>query len=226
LKKKLFMVISLITLLASQAAMSAVTTTTVNKQTNTMELSLQYPQGFADPAINAIISDFVALNRQELNTVIQADKGPASLPGKNSLNISYQIMFENSKVISLLMTVITNQRGAAHPVSHVKTFNFISGQQVTLNQILLENTLKTIADLSKAALSKKGITESDWVAKGTSPSEDNYKNWYFTPQGIAIVFDTYQVAAYVYGAQTVLIPLNMVQSWIRPEIAQAVWGSS
>lgn len=226
LKKTLLAAIGLVSLLITQVGLGAVTTTTIKKVTNTLAINLKYPQGFAQPQINQTISDFVADQQQKIIQIDQADNGPATLPGKNSLDISYQVMFENSKVVSVWLAVSTNQRGAAHPANFVRTFNFVNGQQVTLNQIVLSPAnLKDIADFSQASISQKAISDSTWVAKGTQPTDENYGKWYFTSDGLAVVFDTYQVAAYVYGAQTVIIPLSIVRQWLRPDIMQLVWGN-
>lgn len=226
-KKILLITLGLFGFLTYQTGYCAVTTATITQGSNTLEIDIKYPQGFDSATINTTLSDFVTTQQKEIEKIDEDDKGPANLPGKNSLTISYQIMFQQPEVLSLVMTVVTNQRGAAHPDNHVKTFNFISGKQVSLDEILInQDSLNTIADWSKTAISQKNISDPDWVVKGTKPSSDNYKNWYFAKEGIAIVFDTYQVAAYVYGAQTILLPRSMINPLIRPEIMQLVWGNS
>ncbi|KTD18838.1 endo-1,4-beta-xylanase-like protein [Legionella lansingensis] len=200
-------------------------TVVVKKETATFDLDLKYPQGFADKNIDKTVKAFID-ETQKADANPDAKDVPDA-PGKNSLYVDYKTEFQNKNAISLLFTISVYNRGAAHPNNTVKSFNFIHGKEITLTELFKPNSeyLLTIAKLSKAALQEKKISDENWLTTGTNPTAENYRNWYFTADGLAIVFDTYQVAAYVYGPQTVMIAKSKLKNLLRPEIVKAVWGS-
>ena len=59
---------------------------------------------------------------------------------------------------------------------------------------------------------------------GTKPEKENYKLWSFSEDGLTMIFDTYQIAAYVYGAPTVNVPKSQFLSLLQVNIQPAVWG--
>ncbi|KTD13367.1 DUF3298 and DUF4163 domain-containing protein [Legionella jamestowniensis] len=201
------------------------TTVKIKKENATFDLDIKYPQGFANKNIDKTVKNFIdETQRADFNP----DTDEASdAPGKNSLYIDYKLEFQNQNAVSLLFTISVNNRGAAHPNNSIKTFNFIDGKEVTLADLFKSDTnyLPEIAKFSRMTLLEKKISDEEWVAKGTEPTEENYRNWHFVKDGVAIVFDTYQVAAYVYGPQTVIISKSKLANWLRPEVAKALWGN-
>ncbi|CEK11360.1 DUF3298 and DUF4163 domain-containing protein [Legionella hackeliae] len=202
------------------------TTVTLKKESATFDLDLKYPQGFANKNIDNIVKTFIdETQRADFNP----DSDAASdAPGKNSLHIDYKLQFQNKNAVSLLFNISVYNRGAAHPNNTVRTFNFIDGKEVLLADLFMpeSNYLAAISKISQAAIIEKKISDdNDWITKGTEPTKENYRNWYFTNDGLAIVFDTYQVAAYVYGPQTVTIPKSKLANWLRPEVAKTLWGN-
>lgn len=201
-------------------------TVEIKKETAEMDLQIKYPQGFADKSIDtAVLTLIEAL--QKADTPKNEAKLPADVPGKNSLYIDYKTQFQNKQALSLVFSISTYSRGAAHPANQVKSLNFLKGLVVNLEQLFKPNSdyLTKIAALSRESIMKKKISDKDWVTKGTQPTTENYKNWFFTKNGLAIVFDTYQVAAYVYGPQTVEISKVELKNFLRPEVVNAVWGN-
>lgn len=200
-------------------------TVELKKETAEMDLQIKYPQGFADKSIDTAILTLVEV-LQKADTPKTQEKLPADLPGKNSLYIDYQTKFQNKQALSLLFSISAYTRGAAHPANQVKSLNFLKGLVVNLDQLFKPNSdyLAKIAELSRESIMKKKISDKDWVTKGTEPSAENYKNWFFTKNGLAMVFDTYQVAAYVYGPQTVEISKNELKDYLRSEIVNDIWG--
>ncbi|KTC86316.1 DUF3298 and DUF4163 domain-containing protein [Legionella brunensis] len=200
-------------------------TITVKKETSTFDLDIKYPQGFTNKNVDEVVKAFID-KTQSADANPDANDIP-NAQGKNSLYIDYKIEFQNKNALSLLFSISSYSRGAAHPNNVVKSFNFIDGREVTLDDLFKpgSNYLPEIAKLSRAAILEKKISEENWVVTGTNPTQENYRNWYFTADGLAIVFDTYQVAAYVYGPQTVTITKSKLINWLRPEVAKALWGN-
>lgn len=49
-----------------------------------------------------------------------------------------------------------------------------------------------------------------------APTADNYAVWNITPDGLLITFNEVQVAAYAAGAQSVLVPFEVVHDLAAP----------
>ncbi|WP_028387728.1 DUF3298 and DUF4163 domain-containing protein [Legionella fairfieldensis] len=224
MKKSVFAILLLCFSLSTIAAQSS-KTVVIKKSSADLEVQIKYPQGFYDHNIDKAVRLLITKAQKDNMPVIDKTM-PVDVPGKSGLYIDYKTKFQNKNALSLLFTVSSYNRGAAHPNHVMKSLNFLNGQVVTLDQLFKpdSNYLTEIANFSRNAVMKKKLADADWVAKGTSPATDNYENWYFTSDGLAVVFDTYQVAPYVYGPQTVQIPRTTLAAWLRPEVVNAVWG--
>lgn len=226
MKRSIFAGILLFVSLTTVWAMSP-KSVVIKNETDNFDLQIKYPQGFANKNIDTAVRRLIAdLQKSDIPTNGHG-KLSADVPGKSSLYIDYKTEFQNKNALSLLFSLSAYTRGAAHPRNRVKSFNFLNGQVVRLEQLFKPNShyLPKIAELSRRALMKKKISDKDWIITGTKPTQDNYKNWFFTKNGLAIVFDTYQVAAYVYGPQTIEIPKVSLANWLRPEVINSVWGN-
>ncbi|STX29551.1 endo-1,4-beta-xylanase [Legionella beliardensis] len=202
-------------------------TVAIKKETKNFILDVKYPQGFNKGQIDQAVKAFITKvkNAQDMS---DSDPLTANLPGKNSLYIDYKIAFQNDHAVSLLFNISTYSRGAAHPNNTVKTMNFIDGKQIGLSNLFKPNTnyLTEIANYCRTKLLKMENADEKWVNEGTQAINKNYKNWNFNDQGLAIIFDTYQVAAYVYGPQTIIIPQSSLATSLRLDIQKAVWGNA
>ncbi|CAM2791354.1 endo-1,4-beta-xylanase [Legionella steigerwaltii] len=208
-------------------AVCAVTPVSVKKETPAYIIDVKYPQGFNDPRINAAVQAFIEKTKKSFLKEIDLDKDtPADAPGKTGLNVTYSLPYKTKKALSVSFNISIYHRGAAHPSNTVAVLNFINGSQVELSDLFRPevNYLKPIASFSNKKISGKGFSDQKWIDEGTKPIDKNYKIWSFSSQGINIIFDTYQVAAYVYGPQTVKIPLSQISSLIKPEVMRSVWG--
>jgi Protein of unknown function (DUF3298) len=219
------LVFTLIGLCFSLGTAWALPKTVVIKETSAnFDQEIKYPQDFAAKNIDKIVRE--RINAVQNALLVQGNLS-AEVPGKSSLNIDYKTEFQARDALSLVFFVATYTPGAAHPNNSVITLNFLSGQQVSLEQLFQANSdyLTQIAKFSLAAIAKKRIVNQDWLTRGTKPTEENYKNWFFSKNGLTIVFDTYQVAPYVYGPQMVEIPKARLAKLLRPEVINSVWGN-
>jgi len=110
------------------------------------------------------------------------------------------------------------------------TYDFInysidSGEKINWDQIFKKDSdyLKIISDYAKNSLNRQLLKPEDsmsdlgWIEEGTSPISDNYNtNVGFNKDGLVIVFQQYQVAAYAAGPQEVTIPYTQLESAINP----------
>ncbi len=209
-------------------AVQAITTATVKKETATYVLDIKYPQGFNNSNINTVIKDFVEYTQKSFFNELTEDENIAiDVSGKSGLTITYSIPYEQNNALSVRMNISIYHRGAAHPLNTVSVLNFIEGKQVELAELFKPgaNYLESIASVCNKEIKTKNISDDKWIQEGTKPVAENYHVWAFTPKGLEIIFDSYQVAAYVYGPQTVVIPLSAIATLVKPELLKTVWKS-
>lgn len=177
-------------------------------------------------AFNKAVSDFVSKEVSEFKKDIKANlaesSADANRPG-NSLEISYHTTFADKNLISLL--VWTYQfTGGAHGNSLSTTFNYDlqNGRLLKLADLFQpnSNSLKIISGYCITTLTKElggeGI-DPEWLRNGAGPKAENYKSWNLTPDGLQITFDAYQVAAYAFGPQEVIVPYSALKKIIKPD---------
>ena len=205
----------------------AITPVTIKKETDKYLVDIKYPQGFQSSEVNSTIKEFIEKTQDQFMKSLSEDADvPSDAPGKTGLNITYSVPYQSKNALSVRFNVSIYHRGAAHPANNVVVKNFIDGHSVQLSDLFVSGAgyLKPIAAFSKQAITAKKISDAKWIAEGTKPAEKNYEVWSFNDKGIAIIFNSYQVAAYVYGEQTVVIPLDNISSMLKPKISATVWG--
>ncbi|ARB94062.1 DUF3298 and DUF4163 domain-containing protein [Legionella longbeachae] len=224
---KLVKIVLSLYLTACSYVVYAVYPASVQKETSTYILDIKYPQGFKDPRIDADLQGFIENTKQRFFKEVGADADvSADAPGKSGLNITYSLPYKTKNVLSVRFMISIYHKGAAHPANTVSTLNFINGSQVQLSELFRPEVdyLKPMADFCYKKIIAKNISDKKWIGEGTKPTDKNYKIWSFSSEGIDVIFDTYQVAAYVYGPQTVSVPLSQIASLLKPEVAHKVWG--
>lgn len=104
-------------------------------------------------------------------------------------------------------------------------YNVDSGEKINWQDVFKKDSdyLKIISNYSKDNLSNQllkpdePLSDSGWIEQGTAPTNDNYNtNIGFDKDGLTIVFQQYQVAAYAAGPQQVLIPYLQLKDVINP----------
>lgn len=205
----------------------AITPVVIKKETKSYILDIEYPQGFDSSEVNSVIKNYIQSTQKSFMKELSDDADtPADAPGKTGLNIRYLVPYKSNDALSVRFNISIYHRGAAHPSNNVVVENFIKGHPVKLDDLFVSGSdyLKPIAAFSNKVITEKKISDEEWVKEGTSPTDKNYQVWYFTNEGLAIIFNSYQVAAYVYGEQTIDIPLDTISSLVKPEILKTVWS--
>lgn len=135
----------------------------------------------------------------------------------------------------------------AIPIESAWVFDVLQQAPVTLNALFVEPNAaqQALAEqvrsdlLPRLLLSAPDAQEElsadllkEWqrvtlkmLDEGTAPNTDNYDNFVvlsghtaMSPSpGLRFVFPPYQVAAYVYGTQTVDVPAAVFRQWLKPE---------
>jgi uncharacterized protein YecT (DUF1311 family) len=113
--------------------------------------------------------------------------------------------------------------GGAHPNTYSRTFNFLmpDGVEVELPELFTARGVKLISDLAIERLtddlSAHHVSDADWIKRGAGPNGRNFRSFILQPDELALVFDAYQVAAYVAGPQDVTIPLAKLKGTLRAD---------
>jgi len=113
--------------------------------------------------------------------------------------------------------------GGAHPISNVITYNYDVQNQKEINLSYFypndPNYLQEVSDASRAQLTPALETANSeasldsgsesMLEQGTDPTDPtNFQMFTFTNSTITIYFGEYQVAPYVDGEQTVILPIK------------------
>jgi len=136
---------------------------------------------------------------------------------KNSMSMDYDIdvvPFKNDRVISVRLATEMMQGGRPHPYHKHISFNFdVTQGKVLVLKNLFKPHARYLVAFSKYSASQLDAKLSDkfMIADGTKPVDKNYEIWNLDNDGFLITFDEYQVAPYVYGAQEVRVPFDVVQ---------------
>jgi hypothetical protein len=195
-----------------------------SSQSPSFSASMRIPTlaGSDDPRLQQVNQRLENIIQQELQAFKQTLAGwtpPPNFP-PSAFYQSYQLLSAPGDLLSLKLDFSFYAAGAAHPGHYTITFNYDLhlGQEITLDQLFLHGVghLQTLADFSKAELSKRDIA-FDMFSDGANPTPENYRNWNITPTGLLITFDEYQVAPYAAGAQLVMVPYARIQNIINPD---------
>ncbi|MFN2516684.1 MAG: DUF3298 and DUF4163 domain-containing protein [Pyrinomonadaceae bacterium] len=209
-----------------------------NKQLK-YEIDAGYPQltGSADPnfekfnqTVRSLVTKKVREFKEEIASTAE-EQLPAESPTESmgsDLGIAYTVVLAKDDLISTQFDVSSYESGAAHPNSYSEVINFDlkNGKSLKLPDLFRPGSkyLQTIAAFSIADLKKQAkqqgadsMLDEDWIQRGAAPDVSNYDSWTISKKGLAITFDSYQVAAYAAGPQHVLIPHSALKEIIKPD---------
>ena len=193
-----------------------------------------FPQLRSDSAnepidgFNQLVTDFVQQKVDEFKLNVSQNQAPKQkLPKsifKNDLYIDFATSFVqsgNDPIISIRFNIQGNIAGLAHPYHHhyVLNYDLESGEALDLEDLFKPNSnyLQVLSDYTSDVLRKRHLRDKSLISEGTAPRAENFKNWNIKPNGLLITFDEYQVASYVEGAQTVLVPYSALTDVIDDE---------
>lgn len=188
-------------------------------------IDLTYPQ-FAglknvtfQKLVNDSLRDWVATATAEFKQDAQK-----TAVGDTTRNIQYSLMTKgnviqvNNSVVSVRFEV-EDFRGGAHPNKYNKTFNYsgVTGKQLALGDLFKpgSNYLTTLSKIAKADLlnqMKDNPNVGTMVNTGTTPKEENYKNFVLNSKALIVIFDPATVAPNVEGSKEVAVPFKDLQA--------------
>ncbi|MEO8610496.1 MAG: RsiV family protein [Chloroflexota bacterium] len=170
-------------------------------------------------AADKIIEDTAGSFKSDTLTYQTGSDLPPDIAALGSyIGVGYQFFTPTDSLLSISFGVNWYSAGAAHPNSYSRTLNY----NLTAGKVLaLADLFKSDAQYLEAvsAYSIKVLTEKGTLMfpDGAQATDDNYKNWNLTPDGLLITFDDYQVAPHVAGPQQVVIPYAELTDLIDPD---------
>jgi len=198
------------------------------------ELSAEYPElsgGEGVVGFNQVAKAKVMKSLTEFKKMLAGETAAdIKLLGQmgNYVDIGYDVEYADDDLISVSFGEDTFT-GGAHPNQNTftLTYDLKAGRELKLADLFKPGSkyLATIADYSLRDLKARKDAESgenlglaqDIFEEGAEPTSDNYRNWNITKKGLLITFPPYQVGAYVFGTQTVIIPYAQMKDIALPD---------
>ena len=178
-------------------------------------------------AFNQISSNVVKQTVTEFKRRAMVNQASiANLPqvvNRNNLYIDYDTSYIRSgddSILSIRFTIQSYLAGMAHPYHGHRVLNYDlqTGEDIQLESLFNPGTnyLAVLSNFTRKSLTRH-LTVKDMIANGTAPTAENFRNWNIKPNGILITFDEAQVAPYVDGAQSVLVPYSVLKPILSPQ---------
>jgi hypothetical protein len=139
---------------------------------------------------------------------------------KNDMTVDFNTSYikaGSNHIVSVRFSMQGYLAGMVHPYHQhdVVNYDIDNNAELSLSDLFTPNSnyLDIISQYTRDEL-KKHLTIKDMIDEGTAPKADNFSVWNLKSNGILITFEEYQVAPYVYGAQTVLVPYSVLKDVI------------
>lgn len=215
INKKIVIMFLFVSLLFAHHVIAQEQTALVTDQIYKDMAELKYPQvsemnnSDFEKQINQTFQRYIEESYQELiSNQKQAEEG--------HYNFEYQTDFQVKYNQSSLLSILTSNymyTGGAHGNTKVESFNFDEAQEkrIYLTDILKnEQQLKAVSDyVWEYAIKRPDIFYPDLKREDVQLSKDTA--FYFTDNGITLVFQQYEIAPYVSGNQEIVIPKDLYQ---------------
>lgn len=143
---------------------------------------------------------------------------------KETLQITYLIA-SSPRTVSYIFTTYADTLGTHGNIFfHTFTFDTKTGAALSLADLFTANApyLSTLSSLSRAQLPSIIGTGADTqtIAKGTTPVEANFENFFLDNAYVVFLFTPYQVAPYAAGPQTLRISVATLANILKPAYSQ------
>lgn len=213
------------------------------------KIAIDYPElaPGANVLMQALHKHAAVAKREFMQALPDPQQFPEFASRQLQLLIDYQVTASSPAFISVRGKGMMDT-GGAHPLPLDASFVFDRhGQRVlALDDLFADpaSARKLLADFARTALEAKLLAQApgkdeatpaarqEWldnmrgmIADGTAPEAKNFGEFQVDAGGLLLVFPPYQVAPYVYGAQTVEVPLDVFAAALKPRYREA-FGSS
>ena len=116
---------------------------------------------------------------------------------------------------------ISTYTGGAHGLAISHTFSYDkNGKLINLADLFTNGLagLKTVAPFVQGEITKKNISDPQWIKDGAVATAENYQSFVISDEGITFIFDAYQVAPYAAGTQKILVPVSVFKTIANPDL--------
>lgn len=146
--------------------------------------------------------------------------------GDSSFGASYEVIFFESRLLSVRFTFFAYHFGAAHPNHWTRTLNLFLDPVYKLQlKHFFGSKIDYLEQLSEATRAKLSGRRSGsdldlnngWVIEGTEPKLENFNKFNFSASGLLFSFDEYSVGPYAVGRQEVWVPFSELSDLVLPE---------
>lgn len=166
------------------------------------------------------ISKFVKNKRKQFIDIVDNSGRVESSKYNLIINVNNN-EFNNVASIHAISFAYT---GGAHYVREDESYvyDLRNNKYINFSDILVNNDFSKIEpiileSLYNFAKEKEIILNEEWVRSGISPSNNNYKYFYFSESGLNILFLPYQVASWADGEITITIPYEKLEGILKNE---------
>lgn len=194
---------------------------TISDSNQYYSIDAAYP-ATKDPRISssmkAFIDDQITQFKSDTSWAIDPATSSAA-EGSLSLGINYTEQ-KSTRADNYIFDIST-YTGGAHGLEVNKTFSYDkNGKLINLADLFTngEAGLKTIAPFVQSEITKKNISDPDWIKDGAAATAENYQSFVIADDGITFIFDAYQVAPYAAGTQKILVPVSVFKSIANPDL--------
>lgn len=191
------------------------------------EVDIKYPVMTENPNkgiqdnFNSIISGYVESRHNDFVKEARKEAGMDQMGFNFSLSYNFEIEYESSSLISLILNG-NSFMGGAHGNDEYFTLAYDAngGRRLELGDLFVGNSgyLRRISEFCvqnlKERLVKDGSSDDQWIEKGAAPDMANYKFFMLNRDEIVILFPQYQVASYASGPQKVGVPYKNLEDII------------
>nr|HMQ68325.1 RsiV family protein [Ignavibacteria bacterium] len=207
-----------------------------DEKSGSYKINIDYPQvDFGPDALMGARGNAQDINNS-LDSIVNSIKDEfvkqvSELPEMKDLDAESEMAINgvgwinNNHLICTQLINYTYIKGTAHPMTTNTTFNYtIDGEGPLGFSSLFRNDKEYLNYISticirdlETKLNDEDDNLSDMITDGASADMKNFSNWSVENDTLIIIFNPYQVAPYVYGMQSVGIPLNELMEYIDPK---------
>ncbi len=114
--------------------------------------------------------------------------------------------------------------GGAHPITYKTYFTFDkeNGKLITLRDLIQPKRYNELLRMAEAELrDSRGVDSTETLEEAGFQFSDNRftlnDNYKYTPKGIEILFNPYEIASYSEGEIVLMFPYSAIEPMVRPE---------
>ncbi len=132
----------------------------------------------------------------------------------DELQVSYKLKYEGQSYVSLVLCVWTYTRSAAHGMPHYRgvTYSKDTGERASIRDFVRIGSDDAWRIYNLPVFSLSGQEIPKYKLFRDYANEPLSGNFYLAGHGqVALIYQPYQLAAFVYGMTSIILPANLVE---------------